>query len=130
MAEEIYPSSLRYHHEHGWVHVEHDEAVFGITWFAQGALGEIIYADMPMVGDEVFAGTPCGELESLKTVTSVIAPASGEVLQVNEALRGEPRLVNEDCYGRGWLVRVRISDPAQINHLMDANAYRVFLQQA
>lgn len=130
MADQSYPSTLKYYKEHDWVRVESDEAVFGITWFAQDALGDIVYATLPAVSEPVTAGTPYGELESVKTVTDVFAPVSGEVLEVNEALQDEPQLVNEDCYGQGWLVRVRLSDSAQIDELMDADAYRAFLEQA
>jgi glycine cleavage system H protein len=130
MTDESYPQALRYYQEHDWVRVENDEAVFGITWFAQDALGDIVYVDLPLAGEAVVAGTHYGELESVKTVTGVFAPMSGEVVDVNEALRDEPQLVNEDCYGGGWLVRVRLSDSIEFDELMDANAYRAFLEQA
>ncbi len=130
MADETYPQDLRYFKEHDWVRVEGDEAVFGITWFAQDALGEIVYADLPAVGDEVTAGETYGELESVKAVSEIYAPLTGEVVDVNGRLEDEPQLVNEDCYGEGWLVRVRMSDPAELDELMDAEAYKAFLDEA
>lgn len=129
MADETYPQELKYYKEHDWVRVEGDEAVFGITWFAQDALGEIVYADLPAAGETVTAGSPYGELESVKAVTDVYAPVSGEVVENNELLQDEPQQVNEDCYGQGWLVRVRLADPSQLDGLMDADAYRAFLEQ-
>jgi len=130
MADETYPQELKYHKEHDWVRIEGEDAVFGITWFAQDALGEIVYADLPDVGDEVTAGTPYGELESVKAVSDVLAPLSGEVVEVNEALEDEPQRVNDDCYGEGWILRVRMTAPGQIGELMDADAYKAFLDEA
>ena len=130
MADETYPQELKYHKEHDWVRIEGEDAVFGITWFAQDALGEIVYADLPAVGDEVAAGKPYGELESVKAVSDVIAPLTGEVVEVNEALEDEPQSVNDDCYGEGWILRVRITAPGQIGELMDADAYKAFLDEA
>ena len=130
MADESYPSSLKYYQEHDWVSVDADEAVFGISWFAQNALGEIVYVELPEIGTAVVAGSPYGDLESVKMVSGVFAPISGEVIAVNEALRDKAELLNEDCYGAGWLVRVRISDASQLDGLMDADAYRAFLEQA
>ncbi len=127
MSEETYPANLSYYKEHDWVRPEGDEAVFGVTWFAQDALGEIVYADLPAAGETVTEGAPYGQLESVKAVTDVFAPVSGEVVGVNEALQDAPQLLNEDCYGEGWLVRLRPSDPAGIAELMDADAYRAFL---
>jgi len=129
MADESYPAELKYHKEHDWVRVEGDEAVFGITWYAQDALGEIVYVDLPDSG-AVTAGEKYGELESVKAVTDVFAPVSGEVTAKNEALDDEPQAVNEDPYGSGWLVRVRLSDPAELDGLMDAAAYAAFLQES
>ena len=130
MAEESYPQDLHYYKEHDWARVEGDEAVLGITWFAQDALGEIVYAELPEVGDEVTAGTPYGELESVKAVSDVYAPLSGEVTEVNELLEDEPQQVNEDCYGQGWLIRVHLSAPDEVGELLDADAYKAFLDEA
>jgi glycine cleavage system H protein len=130
MADESYPQELKYYKEHDWVRIEGEDAVFGITWFAQDALGEIVYADMPSVGDEVAAGKPYGELESVKAVSDVFAPLTGEVVEVNEALEDEPQRVNDDCYGEGWLVRVRMTAPGEIGELLDADTYRTFLEEA
>lgn len=130
MADETYPQELKYTKEHDWVRIEGEDAVFGITWFAQDALGEIVYADLPAVSGEVTAGKPYGELESVKAVSDVVAPLTGEVVAVNEALEDEPQRVNDDCYGDGWLIRVRMTAPGQIGDLLDAEAYRAFLDEA
>jgi glycine cleavage system H protein len=130
MADETYPQELKYYKEHDWVRLEGEDAVFGITWFAQDALGEIVYADLPAVGDEVTAGKPYGELESVKAVSDVFTPLTGEVVEVNEALEDEPQRVNDDCYGQGWILRVRMTAPGQIGDLMDADAYKAFLDEA
>ena len=130
MADESYPPDLRYYKEHDWVRVDGEDAVFGITWFAQDALGEIVYADLPAVGDEVAAGSPYGELESVKAVTDVFAPLTGEVVEVNDALQDEPQRVNDDCYGEGWIIRIRMTAPGQLSELLDADAYKAFLDEA
>jgi len=130
MAGETYPQELKYYKEHDWVRIEGEDAVFGITWFAQDALGEIVYADLPAVGDEVTAGKPYGELESVKAVSDVFTPLTGEVVEVNEALEDEPQRVNDDCYGEGWILRIRMTAPGQIGELMDADAYKAFLDEA
>jgi glycine cleavage system H protein len=130
MADESYPQELKYYKEHDWVRIEGEDAVFGITWFAQDALGEIVYADLPAVGGEVIAGKPYGELESVKAVSDVFSPLTGEVVEVNEALEDEPQRVNDDCYGEGWILRIRMTAPSQIGDLMDADAYKVFLDEA
>ena len=130
MADETYPQELKYHKEHDWVRIEGEDAVFGITWFAQDALGEIVYADLPAVGDEVSAGKRYGELESVKAVSDVCAPLTGEVVEVNDTLEDEPQRINDDCYGEGWLLRVRMTAPGQIDELMDADAYKAFLDEA
>ena len=130
MADESYPQDLKYFKEHDWVRVEGEDAVFGITWFAQDSLGEIVYAELPEPGAAVAAGEPYGELESVKAVTDIYAPVSGEVVERNELLQDEPQHVNEDPYGEGWLVRVRLTDAAQLDELMDAAAYRQFLDEA
>ena len=130
MADETYPQELKYYKEHDWVRLEGGDAVFGITWFAQDALGEIVYADLPDVGDEVTAGKPYGELESVKAVSDIFAPLTGEVVEVNEALEDEPQRVNDDCYGDGWILRVLMTAPGQIGELLDADAYKAFLDEA
>ena len=130
MADETYPQELKYFSEHDWVKVDGDDAVFGITWFAQDALGEIVYADLPSAGESVEAGSTYGELESVKAVSEIYAPLGGEVVDANARLEDEPQLVNEDCYGEGWLIRVRMSAPDELDGLMDADAYRAFLDQA
>ena len=130
MADETYPQELKYYKEHDWVRIEGEDAVLGITWFAQDALGEIVYADLPAVGDEVTAGKPYGELESVKAVSDVFAPLTGEVVEVNEALEDEPQRVNDDCYGEGWILRVRMTAPGQIGELMDADAYKAVLDES
>ena len=130
MAEESYPAELKYFKEHDWVRVEGDEAVFGITWYAQDALGEIVYVDLPDPGTVVAAGAKYGELESVKAVTDVYAPIGGEVTAKNEPLDDEPQAINEDPYGGGWLVRVKLTDPAERDGLMTVEAYTTFLQEA
>lgn len=126
-AEESYPPDLRYHPEHDWVRVEGEEATFGITWYAQDALGEVVYYDPPEVGATVTKDRSYGELESVKAVSDIYAPASGEVVAVNQAVRDRPEVVNEDPYGEGWLIRVRLSDPSELESLMDEPAYREYL---
>ncbi|MEO2139304.1 MAG: glycine cleavage system protein GcvH [Thermoleophilia bacterium] len=128
MSDETYPADLRYHPEHDWVRVDGDEATFGVTWYAQDALGEVVYYDPPEVGATTTAGQSYGELESVKAVSDIIAPASGEVLAVNDKVEGAPELVNSDPYGDGWLIRVRLSDPSELDGLMDEAAYRDYLQ--
>ena len=127
-AEESYPADLRYHPEHDWVRAEGDEVDFGITWYAQDALGEVVYYDPPGVGATVTKDAPYGELESVKAVSDIIAPASGEVVAVNPAVQERPEVVNEDPYGEGWLVRVKLSDPDELGTLMDEPAYRAYLE--
>ncbi len=130
MADESYPEELRYFKEHDWVRVAGDEATFGITWWAQDALGDMVYASLPDAGAAVTAGQPYGELESVKSVAEIFAPVSGEVVAANDALVADPALVNADPYGDGWLIRVRLSDPAELDGLMDAAAYRELLATA
>jgi glycine cleavage system H protein len=127
VSDETYPGDLRYHPEHDWVRVEGDEATFGVTWFAQDALGEVVYYDPPAVGDAITGGASYGELESVKAVSDIIAPASGEVVAVNALVSDAPELVNSDPYGDGWLIRVRLSDPSEPDGLMDEPAYRAYL---
>ncbi|MEQ8832863.1 MAG: glycine cleavage system protein GcvH [Miltoncostaeaceae bacterium] len=126
-AEESYPAELRYHREHDWVRVEGDEAVFGITWFAQDSLGEVVYYDPPEVGATITKDGTYGELESVKAVSDIYAPAGGEVVAVNDAVTSTPEVVNADPYGEGWLIRVRLADPSELDSLMDADAYRDYL---
>ena len=126
-ADESYPADLRYHPEHDWVRAEGDEAVFGITWYAQDALGEVVYYQPPEVGATVTKDAPYGELESVKAVSDIFAPASGEVVAVNPAMQERPEVVNDDPYGEGWLIRVRLSDPAELGALMDERSYREYL---
>ena len=129
MAEGVYPDDLRYHREHDWVRLEGDEAVFGITWYAQDSLGEVVYFDPPGIGSQVTADEPYGELESVKAVSDVIAPLSGEVTGVNEAVIENPDLVNKDPYGDGWLIRVRLDDVGSASGLLDVAAYRALLPE-
>ena len=123
-ASESYPDDLRYHPEHDWARVEGDEAVLGITWFGQDALGELVHYEPPAVGATVSKDASYGEVESVKAVSDLISPLSGEVLEVNEKVVGEPETVNADPYGEGWLVRIRLSDPSERDALLDAEAYR------
>jgi glycine cleavage system H protein len=126
VAEE-YPEDLKYHPEHDWARIEGDEATFGITWFAQDQLGEVVFFDPPEVGATLSAGSSYAEVESVKAVSDVIAPLSGEVTAVNEELSGNPEAVNHDPYGQGWLVRVKLSDPSEVDSLLDVAAYRELL---
>jgi glycine cleavage system H protein len=130
LAEETYPDDLRYHPEHDWARIEGDEATFGITWYAQDALGEVVFYEPPEVGSEVAKDGSYTEVESVKAVSDVIAPLSGEIVAVNEALADGPEAINEDPYGEGWLVRVKLSDPAEADSLLDAGAYRDLLSQS
>jgi glycine cleavage system H protein len=130
MADETYPQELRYYKEHDWVRVDGEDAILGITWFAQDALGEIVYAELPGVGDAVTAEQTYGELESVKAVSDLYTPLTGEVVEVNDALQDEPQRVNDDCYGEGWLVRIRMTAPSELGELMDAEAYKKFLDEA
>jgi glycine cleavage system H protein len=129
-AAESYPDDLKYHAEHDWARIEGDEAVLGVTWFAQEALGELVHFEPPQVGQQIAKGASYGEVESVKAVSDVIAPLSGEVLEVNEAVVDAPETVNEDPYGAGWLVRVRLSDPAEVESLLDVEAYRQVLAES
>jgi glycine cleavage system H protein len=128
-AAESYPDDLRYHPEHDWARIEGDEATLGITWFAQDSLGELVHYEPPAVGSTVSKDAACGEVESVKAVSDVIAPLSGEVLEVNQKAVDEPEIVNDDPYGEGWLVRIRIADPAEADALMDAGAYKAHVEQ-
>jgi glycine cleavage system H protein len=123
-AVESYPAELKYHREHDWARVEGDEAVLGITWFAQDALGELVHYEAPEGGSTVTKDQAYGEVESVKAVSDVIAPLSGEVVEVNPKVVDEPETVNSDPYGEGWLVRIRLSDPSEVDELLDAEAYK------
>ena len=127
MADETYPEDLKYHAEHDWARIDRDEATFGVTWYAQDALGEIVFFEPPEVGSEVSKDQPYAEIESVKAVSDVYAPLSGEVVAVNEVLSDSPEQINEDPYGEGWLVRVRLSDPDEVEQLLDVAAYRELL---
>lgn len=126
-AAESYPDDLKYHEEHDWARVEGDEATLGITWFAADALGDLVHFEPPEVGASVTKDQSYGEVESVKAVSDVIAPLSGEVLAVNEQVVGEPETVNDDPYGSGWLIRIRLSDEAEVDSLLDVHAYRQVL---
>jgi glycine cleavage system H protein len=131
VADESYPEDLLYHAEHDWVRIEgDDQATFGITWYAQDALGEVVFFDPPEVGAEVKANQPYAEVESVKAVSDVFAPLSGEIVEVNESIADTPEKINEDPYGDGWLVKVKLTDPAEKDSLLDVNAYKELLQQA
>lgn len=123
MADRNYPDDLLYHQDHDWARIDGDIAEFGVTWYAQDSLGEVVFFDPPEVGTTVTQGESYAEVESVKAVSDVIAPLSGEVVEVNEALADSPELINEDPYGGGWMVKVRLSDPAERDRLLDAAAY-------
>jgi glycine cleavage system H protein len=128
VAEASYPEDLKYHAEHDWVRIDGDQATFGITWFAQDALGEVVFFDPPEVGTMVSKDESYAEVESVKAVSDVVAPLSGEIVEVNEALAEGPEKVNADPYGEGWMVKVRLSDPSELDQLMDVGAYKELLQ--
>ena len=129
MAAESYPDELRYHREHDWARIDGDHATFGITWFAQDALGELVHFEPPEEGATVSRDQSYAEVESVKAVSDVIAPLAGEIVEVNRAVVEAPETVNEDPYGDGWLVRVRLADPGEADSLLDAEAYRQFLAE-
>jgi len=128
-ATESYPDELKYHPEHDWARIDGDEAVLGITWFAQDALGELVHYEAPEVGSTVSKDEPYGEVESVKAVSDLIAPLSGEMIEVNAKVVDAPETVNEDPYGEGWLIRVRLADPSEVDSLMDADAYRAHVAE-
>jgi glycine cleavage system H protein len=128
-ANESYPDDLRYHPEHDWARIEGDEAVLGITWYAQDALGELVHFEAPEPGATVTKDAAYAEVESVKAVSDVIAPLSGEVLEVNEKAVEEPETVNEDPYGAGWLVRIRLSEPGEVDGLLDVEAYKAHVAE-
>ena len=123
MADASYPDDLKYHPEHDWARIDGDVATFGITWYAQDQLGEVVFVDPPEVGNAISKDQPYAEIESVKAVSDVIAPLSGEIVEVNELLGDSPEKINEDPYGEGWLVRVRLSDPSEADDLLDREAY-------
>jgi glycine cleavage system H protein len=128
MSEASYPNDLRYHPDHDWARIDGDEAVLGITWYAQDSLGEVVFFEGPSLGDEVSKDAPYAEVESVKAVSDVIAPLSGEVIEVNESLADAPEAVNADPYGTGWMIRIRLTDPTEAEALMDAAAYTASLE--
>ena len=123
MADASYPDDLKYHPEHDWARIDGDVATFGITWYAQDQLGEVVFVEPPAVGKTVSKDRPYAEIESVKAVSDVVAPLSGEIVEVNEALGDEPEKINEDPYGDGWLVKVRLSEPSEVEELLDREAY-------
>jgi glycine cleavage system H protein len=124
MADASYPDDLMYHEEHDWARIEGEKATFGITWYAQDALGEVVFFDAPQAGATVSKGQSYAEIESVKAVSDVIAPLSGEIAEVNQDISGNPETVNEDPYGEGWLVKVKLSDPSEAESLMSAADYK------
>jgi glycine cleavage system H protein len=128
-ASESYPDQLHYHPEHDWARIENGEATLGITWFAQDALGELVHFEAPKEGATVTKDQSYGEVESVKAVSDVIAPLSGEIVAVNPKVVAEPETVNDDPYGEGWLLRIRPSDPSEVDSLLDAGRYRALLAE-
>jgi glycine cleavage system H protein len=128
-AGESYPDELRYHREHDWARIEGGEALLGITWYAQDALGELVHYEAPETGASVTKDGVYGEVESVKAVSDLVSPLSGEVLEVNQTVVDSPETVNEDPYGDGWLIRIRLSDPAEADDLLDVDAYKELLAQ-
>ena len=127
MADESYPEDLRYHPEHDWARIDGETATFGITWYAQDSLGEVVFFEPPEVGTDVAKDATYAEVESVKAVSDVYSPLSGEVVEVNDELTDSPERINEDPYGEGWLVKVKLSDPSEVDALMDAAAYKELL---
>jgi len=128
-ADESYPEDLKYHREHDWARVDGDTATVGITWYAQDALGELVHFEAPEQGASVAADESYGEVESVKAVSDLISPLTGEVVEVNQAVVDEPEKVNDDPYGDGWLIRIRLSDTAEADGLLDVNAYKALLDE-
>ena len=129
-ADESYPEDLKYHREHDWARIDGDTATLGITWYAQDALGELVHFEPPQEGASVAADESYGEVESVKAVSDLISPLSGEVLEVNQAVVEEPEKVNDDPYGDGWLIRIRMSETEQADGLLDVSAYRALLEDS
>jgi glycine cleavage system H protein len=130
LPQGTYPDDVRYHPEHDWARVEGETATFGITWYAQDSLGEVVFYDPPDVGAAVSKDASYAEVESVKAVSEVISPLSGEVVEVNTALEDAPEQINEDPYGNGWLVKVKLSDPSETESLLDAEAYQRLLDES
>jgi len=130
MADESYPDDLRYHPEHDWARIEGDTATFGVTWYAQDALGELVHYEAPDVGSTVTKDSSYGEVESVKAVSDLVSPLSGEVLEVNAKVVDAPETVNDDPYGDGWLIRIRMSSPAELEQLLDVAGYKKVLDEA
>ena len=128
-AEQSYPDDLKYHAEHDWARIEGETATLGITWYAQDALGEIVHFEPPETGSAVAKDESYGEVESVKAVSDLVAPLSGEVVEVNEALLDAPEKINEDPYGDGWLIRIRLTDAGELDELLDVAAYRQLLEE-
>ena len=128
MADESYPETLKYHPEHDWAKVEGDTATFGITWFAQDQLGEVVFVELPEVGATVAANSSYAEIESVKAVSDVVAPLSGEIVEVNEGLGDSPEAINDDPYEGGWIAKVKLSDPSEVESLLDVDAYKKLLE--
>ena len=127
MADGSYPEDLLYHADHDWVRLDGDTATFGITWYAQDQLGEVVFFDPPAVGSSIEKDKPYAEVESVKAVSDVVAPLSGEVVEVNGELSGSPEKINEDPYGDGWMVKVKLSDPSEVDALLDVGPYKELL---
>jgi glycine cleavage system H protein len=128
-ADESYPDDLLYHREHDWARIDGDTATMGVTWYAQDALGELVHFEPPEPGASVAADESYGEVESVKAVSDLISPLSGEVLEVNQAVVDEPEKVNDDPYGEGWLIRIRLSDAGETDGLLEVNAYKALLEE-
>ncbi len=128
-ADESYPAELKYHAEHDWSRIEGDTATLGITWYAQDALGELVHFEPPAVGSSVAKDESYGEVESVKAVSDLIAPLSGEVVEVNQAVVEEPEKINEDPYGAGWLIKIRLADESEVDGLLDVDAYKKLLEE-
>jgi len=128
-ADESYPGDLKYHSEHDWARIEGDAATIGITWYAQDALGELVHFEPPEQGGSLAKDESYGEVESVKAVSDLISPLSGEVIEVNQAVVEAPETVNEDPYGEGWLVKLRLSDPGEVETLLDVEAYKKLLEE-
>jgi glycine cleavage system H protein len=128
-AAESYPEELKYHPEHDWAKVDGDTATIGITWYAQDALGEIVHFEPPEQGSSVAKDESYGEVESVKAVSDLVSPLSGEVIEVNQAVVDEPEKINEDPYGEGWLIKVRLTDPSEVDGLLDLSAYKEILSE-
>jgi glycine cleavage system H protein len=129
LEDPMYPKDLKYDREHEWVRLEGDVAVIGISHFAQDQLGEVVYVDLPAAGKKLSAGDSFGEIESVKSVSELFCPVSGEIVEVNDALSDTPETVNEDPYGDGWMIKVALSDPAEVDDMLDADAYQAFLAE-